>query len=60
MLGPHSDSYLDRRKGQRQRFKTAAEHEAARDQIALACVTDACPLRPVFDEPRVYIDDSRW
>ena len=43
-----------------QRFKTALEHEAAREQIAFACMTDAVPARPVFDEPRAYIDDSRW
>ena len=23
-------------------------------------MTDAVPARPVFDEPRAYIDDSRW
>ena len=63
MLGPHQESntmsghHVKRRD---QRFKTALEHEAAREQIAFACMTDAVPARPVFDEPRAYIDDSRW
>jgi hypothetical protein len=62
MLGPHHVQVLgsNARNRRRQRFLTALEHEAARQQIAFACMTDAVPARPVFDEPRAYIDDSRW
>jgi hypothetical protein len=54
----HRNKYHAQRKYHR--FTTALEHEAAREQIAFACMTDAVPARPVFDEPRAYIDDSRW
>ena len=50
MLGPHLESNtFSSHHGKRkdQRFRTDIAHEAVREQIAFACMTDAVPARPV-------------